>query len=111
MERKKAGKRKAEVGGLFAKLYGDWAAGRVMEYNFNMLTPKYQTVQGKLAEKIDTLTVELRAYPRIRRVQIAPSAFFVKGSQTRRQSFVDCWGFWCSMAQNLQARCVRINLR
>ncbi|MCI8538497.1 MAG: hypothetical protein HFF18_07510 [Oscillospiraceae bacterium] len=75
MERKKAGKRKAEVGGLFAKLYGDWAAGRVMEYNFNMLTPKYQTVQGKLAEKIDTLTVELRAYPRIRRVQIAPSAF------------------------------------
>ena len=75
MERKKAGKRKAEVGGLFAKLYGDWAAGRVMEYNFNMLTPKYQTVQGKLAEKIDTLTVELRAYPRIRRVQIAPSDF------------------------------------
>ena len=45
--------------GLFAKLYEDWAAGRITEYNFNMLTAKYQTEQGELAEKIDTLTVEL----------------------------------------------------
>ena len=59
MELKKAEKRKVEVDGLFAKLYEDWAAGRITEYNFNMLTAKYQTEQGELAEKIDTLTVEL----------------------------------------------------
>ena len=58
-ELKKAEKRKTEVDGLFAKLYEDWVAGRITEYNFNMLTAKYQTEQGELAEKIDTLTVEL----------------------------------------------------
>nr|WP_304429266.1 DUF4368 domain-containing protein [uncultured Acetatifactor sp.] len=58
-ELKKATKRKAEIDGLFAKLYEDWAAGRITEYNFSMLTAKYQTEQGELAEKIDTLTVEL----------------------------------------------------
>ncbi len=61
MELKKAKKRKAEVDGLFAKLYEDWAAGRITEYNFNMLTTKYQAEQSELAEKIDTLTVELDA--------------------------------------------------
>ena len=58
-ELKKATKRKAEVDGLFAKLYEDWAAGRITEYNFNMLTTKYQTEQGELTGKIDTLTAEL----------------------------------------------------
>lgn len=58
-ELKKAEKRKAEVDGLFAKLYEDWVAGRITEYNFNMLTTKYQAEQGELAEKIDALTVEL----------------------------------------------------
>ena len=58
-ELKKATKRKAEVDGLFAKLYEDWAAGRITEYNFNMLTAKYQAEQSELAEKIDTLTAEL----------------------------------------------------
>ncbi len=58
---KKAVKRKAEVDGLFAKLYEDWTAGRITEYNFNMLTTKYQTEQSELAEKIDTLTMELNA--------------------------------------------------
>ena len=58
-ELKKATKRKAEIDGLFAKLYEDWAAGRITEYNFSMLTAKYQTEQGDLAEKIDTLMVEL----------------------------------------------------
>ena len=58
-ELKKATKRKAEIDGLFAKLYEDWAAGRITEYNFNMLTAKYQTEQGELAEKIAALTVEL----------------------------------------------------
>ena len=58
-ELKKATKRKTEIDGLFAKLYEDWAAGRITEYNFNMLTAKYQTEQSELAEKIDTLTAEL----------------------------------------------------
>ena len=58
-ELKKATMRKAEVDGLFAKLYEDWAAGRITEYNFNMLTAKYQTEQSELAEKIDALTAEL----------------------------------------------------
>ena len=58
-ELKKATKRKTEVDGLFAKLYEDWAAGRITEYNFNMLTAKYQAEQSELAEKIDTLTAEL----------------------------------------------------
>ena len=58
-ELKKATKRKAEVDGLFAKLYEDWAAGRITEYNFNMLTAKYQTEQSELAEKVDALTTEL----------------------------------------------------
>ena len=35
---KKAEKRKAEVDGLFAKMYEDWSAGRITEYNFNMLS-------------------------------------------------------------------------
>lgn len=58
-ELKKATKRKAEIDGLFAKLYEDWAAGCITDYNFSMLTAKCQTEQGELAEKIDTLTVEL----------------------------------------------------
>ena len=58
-ELKKAEKRKAEVDGLFAKLYEDWAVGRITEYNFNMLTSKYQTEQGELAEKVEALTAEL----------------------------------------------------
>ena len=58
-ELKKASKRKTEVDGLFAKLYEDRVAGRITEYNFNMLTTKYQTEQSELAEKIDTLTVAL----------------------------------------------------
>ena len=44
-ELKKAEKRKAEVDGLFAKMYEDWSAGRITEYNFNMLSEKYQNEQ------------------------------------------------------------------
>ena len=58
-ELRKATKRRTEIDGLFAKLYEDWAAGRITEYNFNMLTNKYQTEQSELAEKIDALTAEL----------------------------------------------------
>ena len=46
---------------MFARLYEDWAAGRITEYNFNMLTAKYQTEQGELAEKIEALTAEVEA--------------------------------------------------
>lgn len=60
-ELKKAEKRKAEVDGLFAKLYEDWTAGRITEYNFNMLTNKYQDEQSELTEKIEALTTELDA--------------------------------------------------
>ena len=37
-ELKKAEKRKAEVDTLFARMYEDWAAGRITEYNFSMLS-------------------------------------------------------------------------
>ena len=33
----------------------------IYRYNFNMLTTKYQNEQSELAEKIDTLTMELDA--------------------------------------------------
>ena len=39
---KKAEKRKAEVDRLFAKMYEDWSAEHITEYNFNMLSQKYQ---------------------------------------------------------------------
>ena len=54
-ELKKAEKRKAEVDGLFAKMYEDWSAGRITEYNFNMLSEKYQSEQRELDEKIRQL--------------------------------------------------------
>ena len=42
---KRQEKRKAEVDTLFAKMYEDWSAGRITEYNFNMLSEKYQGEQ------------------------------------------------------------------
>ena len=60
-ELKKAEKRKAEVDGLFAKMYEDWAAGRITEYNFNMLSQKYQSEQQELEAKIETLKAQLTA--------------------------------------------------
>ncbi len=54
-ELKKAEKRKAEVDGLFAKMYEDWSAGRITEYNFNMLSEKYQGEQKELDAKIQQL--------------------------------------------------------
>ena len=48
----KAEKRKAEVDRLFTKLYEDWAGGRITEYNFVMLSRKYQTEQQELDAKI-----------------------------------------------------------
>ncbi len=51
----KAEKRKAEVDRLFMKLYEDWSSGRITEYNFNMLSQKYQDEQTELDGKITEL--------------------------------------------------------
>lgn len=48
----KAEKRKAEVDRLFMKLYEDWSADRITEYNFTMLSEKYQEEQQTLTEQI-----------------------------------------------------------
>ncbi len=55
----RAEKRKMELDKLFTKLYEDWVAGRITEYNFNMLSQKYQAEQQELIEKIDRLNKEL----------------------------------------------------
>lgn len=60
-ELSKAEKRKAEVDRLFAKMYEDWAAGRITEYNFNMLSQKYQSEQQSLSEQIEALQAKLTA--------------------------------------------------
>ena len=60
-ELKKAEKRKAEVDGLFAKMYEDWSAGRITEYNFNMLSEKYQNEQKELETKIRQLHETIEA--------------------------------------------------
>ena len=36
-ELNKAEKRKAEVDTLFARMYEDWAAGRITEYNLSLI--------------------------------------------------------------------------
>ncbi len=58
-ELRKAEKRKAEVDNLFAKLYENWSTGRITEYNFNMLSEKYQTEQRELDEKIALLKADM----------------------------------------------------
>lgn len=60
-ELKQAEKRKAEVDGLFAKMYEDWSAGRISEYNFNMLSGKYQGEQKELDGKIQQLHEAMEA--------------------------------------------------
>lgn len=55
----KAEKRKTEVDRLFAKLYEDWVGGRITEYNFGMLSQKYQTEQQELDAKIASLKMEI----------------------------------------------------
>ena len=54
-ELKQAEKRKTEVDALFSKMYEDWSAGRITEYNFNMLSGKYQKEQEELDTKIGQL--------------------------------------------------------
>ena len=48
-------KRKAEVDRLFSRMYEDWVSERITEYNFNMMSQKYQTEQQELTEKIRML--------------------------------------------------------
>ena len=55
----KAEKRKSEVDRLFIRLYEDWTSGRITEYNFNMMSQKYQVEQQELDEKIQLLRTEL----------------------------------------------------
>ena len=58
-ELSKAEKRKAEVDRLFAKMYEDRVSERITEYNFNMLSQKYQMEQIELDEKIQKLKAAL----------------------------------------------------
>lgn len=44
---------------LFAKMYEDWSAGRITEYNFQMLSAKYQQEQAELDAKIQALKAAL----------------------------------------------------
>ena len=57
---KKAMKRKKELDGLFARLYEDYVSEKITEYNFNMLSERYQTEQAELEEKIKSLGDELK---------------------------------------------------
>ena len=58
-ELRKAEKRKEELDRLFTKLYEDWSAERINEYNFNMLTRKYQAEQEEIDVKIKAIRSEL----------------------------------------------------
>lgn len=56
---REAEKRKKELDRLFVRLYEDFVAERITEYNFNMLSGKYQTEQAELEQTIDGLKKEL----------------------------------------------------
>ena len=63
-ELKRAQKRQKELDRLFSKLYEDWAAERITEYNFKVLSEKYQTEQAEVLEKVERLQAELAAEQR-----------------------------------------------
>ena len=54
-ELRNAEKRRKELDGLFARLYEDRVSGKITEYNFNMLSGKYQSEQAELDEKITAI--------------------------------------------------------
>ncbi len=58
-ELKKAEKRKEDVDRRFAKVYEDWADERITEYNFKMLSQKYQAEQQEIEEKISQLQASI----------------------------------------------------
>lgn len=60
-ELKKAEKRKAELDNMFAKMYEDWAADRITESNFNMLSQRYQKEQEEQEQKIQDSKAKLAA--------------------------------------------------
>lgn len=55
----KAQKRLSEIERQFAKLYEDWAKERITEYNFTLLSQKFQEEQEKLNAKIAFISAEL----------------------------------------------------
>lgn len=57
---KQAEKRKSEVDRLFAKIYEDWSMERITEYNFKMLSEKYQKEQNELNDQIQQLKEEFQ---------------------------------------------------
>ena len=56
---KRMQKRKKELDGLFSRLYEDYVSEKITEYNFNMLSVKYQKEQAELEEKITALSEEI----------------------------------------------------
>ena len=50
-----------EIDSLFMKMYEDWSAGRITEYNFNMMSEKYQMEQQELDAKIQQLRSSMEA--------------------------------------------------
>ena len=44
-----------QVDGLFTKMYEDWSLGKITEYNFTMLSERFQTEQRELETKIREL--------------------------------------------------------
>lgn len=60
-ELRKAQRRKLEIDNLFSKMYEDWSSGRITEYNFNMLSKKYQDEQIELDAKIEQLQATIES--------------------------------------------------
>ena len=58
---KKAEKRKSEVDHLFTRVYEDNVAGRISDYNFRMLSEKYQGEQAQLDAQISEIQTLLAA--------------------------------------------------
>ena len=58
-ELKKAEKRKEDLDRRFTKVYEDWADARITEYNFRMLSQKYQAEQQEIDGKISQLRASI----------------------------------------------------
>lgn len=60
-ELKKAEKRKTEIDSLFTRMYEDFVSERITEYNFQMMSVKYQNEQAELEDKIAELKKKMNA--------------------------------------------------
>ena len=58
-ELNRAEKRRTELDRLFTQLYEDRVSGRITEYNFDMLSERYQAEQSELAAKLERMRAEL----------------------------------------------------